>query len=400
MSKFSFMVYLNAYGDIHPSNNAAQNNFKWNRDLTGLLVSNPTSQTATLAPGETRSFFSGIRTLAQDGTTQYSISLVPLSSNTYQLSAVAGTLPNFRTPRSLSTNATTAITVSLNGPVATFSGPAIGLTNAFFTGTIGGLSTSVTITANNAGTAGNSIVIIPDGTSSVSTLITNWNTTNPLQAVTLTSGDGTQIPTGGSFTFSGGTNTTALNTGGVAVGDYVFVGNVFNLLNQGPWQIISVGTNSVSVDNPGGVNEGPLSLGSGYATQFQVYSAAGVQINDTLVISGGFSPVTQGSYKVTAVLANSLQFYTPELLPQESNIQTTAISLYSEAKSFVYIEADSATNVIINGSAAGTINPFIMSGLLGATTRPGVYMLSSTVYSLSLQNNGVNPSSVFFAAVE
>lgn len=400
MSKFSALFYLNAYNDTQASNAPDMSNFKWTRNLNGLIVSNPVSQQAVLAPGENKALFSGTRTLAQDTTTQYSIALAPGSSSAYQLSAVAGTLPNFRTPRALSTDATTQVNISLNGPQATINAPSITALAASFTGTIGGMATSVTITAVTPGLAGN--VLLPiDGVSSVSTLIANWNTANPSNMLGLTSGDGTQIPTGGSFILTGGLNgATAMNTSSVQVGDYILIGSNFNVLNQGIWQIISVSANSVAISNLGGVNEGPIVLGSGFASQIQIFSAAGVQAGDTLVISGGFSPITQGAYIVTQVTANTLQFIPTIVLPQQSNVQTEAISIYSSAKSLIYLEADQNTSVIVNGNAAGNILPFVIPAVIGSTTQPGVFMLKSTVYSLSVQNNSVSPANIFYASVE
>lgn len=64
---------------------------------------------------------------------------------------------------------------------------------ASYTGTPMNCSTQITITANNTGRAGN-ITIPVDGTSTVSQLIAAWNSANPSNHVTLTSGDGSQIP--------------------------------------------------------------------------------------------------------------------------------------------------------------------------------------------------------------
>lgn len=320
MSKLSLSVYLNAYSDGQPSNSPGMNNFKWNRDINSMLVENPINQANTIAPGETRALFNGTRTLAQDGTTQYSISLKPLTTNTYVLANVAGTAPNFRVPRVTGADNTTQVTVVVNGPIVTFSS------------------------------------------------------------------------TGG----------TAFNLSSTVVGDQVAIGSNFNVLNQGIFTIIAKTTTSFTVEILTGTNEGPITLSA--ASQIQICSAAGVQVGDMLVISGGFSPATQGSYEVAAVYANSLEFIATGLLPIESNIQTQAIALYSDAKTLVYIESDSAVHVILNGVDIGQIEPFtINSGLIpsvGQKVIPGIFMLKSTIYSLSVLNSGLNPANVYFAAVE
>ena len=73
---------------------------------------------------------------------------------------------------------------------------------ASFTGSQGG--TSVTVTANNTGYAGN-VQITVDGTETLSAAINAWNTANPSNTVSLTSGDGTQVFTA-PITLSGGTS--------------------------------------------------------------------------------------------------------------------------------------------------------------------------------------------------
>jgi hypothetical protein len=321
MSKFSLSVYLNAYSDPTSSNNPGMNNFKWNRDLNSIIVNNPINQAAAIAPGETRSLFSGVRVLAQDGTTQYSISLKPLSTNTYVLANVSGTAPNFRTPRVTGADATTQVTTQTNGPIVT-------------------------------------------------------------------------------FTSTGG---TLFSLAGVSVGDFVSIGNLFNILNQGTFQIIAKTAASFTIENPVAVNEGPITLGAGFASQIAIFSAAGVQINDTLVISSGFSQATWGSYEITAVYAESLEFSSTAALPQETGILSQP-AIYSNAKSLVYLESDSALNVIVNGVTVASLEPFIIPNAsqpsFPPTIVPGPFLLKATVYSLSVQNSGINPANVFFAAVE
>lgn len=314
MSKLNFLVYLNTSSDPSSSNNPSLNNFKWTREITGIPASNPISQALPLAPGESKTLFSGTRTLSGDGSTVYSIAPKPLSSNTYIFSATSGTLPNFRTPRSTGADATTAVTVTLNGPLVTFTS-----------------------------TAG-----------------------------------------------------TPFNLAAVQVGDFARIGNLFNQLNQGEYQILAKTSTSFTVENFTAVAEGPIVLGAGFAAQVQIYSAAGVQAGDTLVISGGFSLVTQGSYKITAVAANYLEFYFTDILPAESGIMTTAIAVYSAAKSLVYIECDQKATITINGSQTMNMEPLVVNDFV----QPGVFMVHSTIYSLSIQNNSLETANAFLATVE
>ena len=314
MPKLNFLVFLNSYSDHHSSNDPDLNNFKWNREIDGLCVTNPLSQAFSLAPGETKTLFNGSRTLTQDGTTQYSTTQVLGSTNTYQLNWVGGTAPTFRAARVTGADTTTQVTVTQNGPVLTFAS-------------------------------------------------------------------------------TGGTSFSLLS-GGVVVGDQVLIGNNFNTLNQGTFTLIAVTATSFSIVNETGVPEGPITLSA--VSQVDIFSAAGVQVGDTLLISGGFSPVTQGSYRVTAVTDSYLQFYSTAILPLEGPITTQAIAVYSAAKSLVYLEADQNCSVTLNGSNVAQVSPFIINNY----TKPGMFMNSSTIYSMSVTNNSVNPATLYLASAE
>lgn len=398
MPNLNFLVFLNTYTDSNPSNNPSLNNFKWDREVKGLPVANPHSSAFSLAPGESRTLFNGSRTLLQDGTTQYSLSLVPFSTQTYQLSAVAGTNPDFRTPRADGADATTQVTATQNGPLMTFSAPSASAIAAFFTGQVAGMTTNVTITAVTPGAAGNSILLTGDGTSTITQLISAWNIANPSNQATLSSGDGTQIPNAAAaIQLAGGVNAiTGFNLSAVQVGDYVRLGNLFSPLNQGEQKIISKTANSFTVINETGAPEGPITLGSGFASQVQIYSALGVQPGDMLVISGGFSPVTQGSYVITAVAAEYIQFYSTDVLPIEGPIQTQAIAAYSAAKRLIYLESDQKCTVTMNGSNNCQVSPIVINN----SAQPGVFMNTSTIYSLSIVNNSTDTANLFMASAE
>jgi hypothetical protein len=84
---------------------------------------------------------------------------------------------------------------------------------ASFTGIISGTSTSVTLTANYAGIIGNSIALSFSG-STIFAAVAAWNASNPTNEVTLTSGNGAQIPSTQTVTLSGG-----INAGSASIGD-------------------------------------------------------------------------------------------------------------------------------------------------------------------------------------
>ena len=79
-------------------------------------------------------------------------------------------------------------------------------TYAIFSGLVTGLTTPVVITANNTGVAGN-VTLTADSSHNINYLISTWNTANPTNQVTLTSGDEEQIPTA-NIVLAGGTTYT------------------------------------------------------------------------------------------------------------------------------------------------------------------------------------------------
>lgn len=206
------------------------------------------------------------------------------------------------------------------------------------------------------------------------------------------------------FTSTGGT-LFSLIAGGVIVGDFVRIGTLFNALNQGERQIIARTATSFSVANADGAAEGPITLGAGFAAQIDIYSAIGVQAGDILQISGGFSLVTQGSYVITSVSDIFVQFSSTATLPTET-VTTQAISIYSNAKTFIYLESDNTCSLIVNGNAIGNIQPFPVNACCSANSgssnfsTPGIFMLSSVVYSLTITNNGTSSANLFLAAAE
>lgn len=99
--------------------------------------------------------------------------------------------------------------------------------------------TSVTVTAAESGTIGNSIVITFSGSETIQEAIDAWNSANPTNEAVATSGNFSQVPTGGSITLSGGSNTpavtknsyrTALSTGLYFAGGGVLYPNPRSIL--------------------------------------------------------------------------------------------------------------------------------------------------------------------------
>lgn len=313
MAKLNMNMYLNCYEDPSSSNNPSLNNFKWFRELSGLAADRPVSLSFTLAPGESKTLFDGTRTLLQDGTTQYQLLLK--TGNTYVLKHVGGTAPQFRTLRTVGSDATTQVAVTSNNGVLTF------------------------------------------------------------------------VSTGGTL--------FDLVTGGVIVGDEVLVGSQFAAGNRGRFRVIAVSATSFTVENSSGVAEGSVTLGLDFDNQIRIYSSSGVQVGDTVRVSGGFSLASQAAYEVTAVQDNLIEFFSSKALPLET-VVTDQVAVYSAAKVLVYLETNKPLDVQANGSSAGKISPIIRESV----SAPGQMLRSDIIWSMSVQNNGIETANVFFAAIE
>lgn len=94
----------------------------------------------------------------------------------------------------------------INGMVDVLKAKADGLevaaTFAQFSGQVAGMTTDVTIDADVAGVGGN-ITLVADSIKDIDTLISDWNTANPANTVTLSAGNGAQVPTA-NIVLSGG----------------------------------------------------------------------------------------------------------------------------------------------------------------------------------------------------
>lgn len=83
-----------------------------------------------------------------------------------------------------------------------------GATYAKYNAIVPGTSTIVTVTASDQGSVGNGISLTFSGSNSISSAITTWNTANPSNTCSLTAGDGTQIPSSGVISLTGGYDDT------------------------------------------------------------------------------------------------------------------------------------------------------------------------------------------------
>jgi hypothetical protein len=123
---------------------------------------------------------------------------------------------------------------------------AAGVKASFF-GTVNGMTGTVWIVADNAGTAGNSITLSFNGSQTIANRLSAWNSANPSNTAALGTygGNGSQIPNNGQqIVLSGGTNAgsdalpydstprfDSLVVGGNSIGSWIQSGEMLSQLN-------------------------------------------------------------------------------------------------------------------------------------------------------------------------
>jgi len=182
---------------------------------------------------------------------------------------------------------------------------------------------------------------------------------------------------------------------GVVAGDIVFVPNTntgdavspFSISNSGYWAVMAVlSPQSLSLARlPSASFEGVsevVTLTSN--AQLRAYSAAGMQVGDSVAISAGFSTATQKTYDVVAVTDTFFEVRSSLPLPLESSVIPTAVGMvfYSSAKNFLYVEGDQEFVIRLNGSTDSTqrVSP------VSAGEIPGAYFKNGPTWSLAVVN--------------
>jgi len=107
-----------AFGDSAVSSNPRFKFFDWYRDQSGTPVSDPQSESHSIAPGASKTIFDGTFASTIDGTSTFSLTLSTLDPSRYRISWTNGTAPGWRTARNLTlTGVTVTFTVNSNGTV-------------------------------------------------------------------------------------------------------------------------------------------------------------------------------------------------------------------------------------------------------------------------------------------
>ena len=169
-------------------------------------------------------------------------------------------------------------------------------------------------------------------------------------------------------------------------------GNLFNPINSGYWVILNASSTTITARRMAGqpfsgVSETVL-LSSNPQTHLDVYSAQGVQLGDTLNISGStLVSSSAGQYTVTQVSPTSIDFVSANPLANQSGVSVASASdilFYSNAKKLVYIESDQpiAIKYNLDTSENNRVDPIEV----GSDYLPGYSHKWGRTWSCSVKN--------------
>lgn len=204
------------------------------------------------------------------------------------------------------------------------------------------------------------------------------------------------------YTFSAG---TLPDLSSVVVGDIlrISVGSGFNAANQGSFKVLAKTATTLQVQNPSGTAESITILDF---TKVLVYSNGGssnqAQIGDKVIISAGFSIASQGTYVISDVapLFIEVAISIPGGIPLETGIIPGAAGFVIYSLAKKFILVGAQDRCSVQVNADASDNNLIEPVQTGNPEQPGLYLKMGTVYSLSVHNLSLNPLTILVASAE
>jgi hypothetical protein len=207
------------------------------------------------------------------------------------------------------------------------------------------------------------------------------------------------------FTFTGTGTAPSFVSNSVAVGDYLNVesGGPFNVSNEGYFQVVTVTATYIEVINSGGAAEANIALGANInsVSPFTIFSAAGVQIGDSVKItSTNFNIENRGVFSVSAVTADYFELDNGNPgIPETTTIGSSGdIVFYRDIYSWLYLESDQRVSVRLNGDSTNNVEVVPLAA--GDSDQPGILLIKSEIYTLTIANLNDVPVTVKVALTE
>lgn len=286
---------LVVYSDTDSGSNPKLKDLDYDRIMESVPTDGLFSKRfSNVGPGTTVSVVATTRTLSQDGTTQWTVTLV--DGATFRFRWTAGTNPVLRTARAIAVDGTTAWTLTKNGPIVRYTASA---------GTLPNLASVVV----------GDTLLIEDGTP--------FNTAN-VGIFTVLGKGATYVevsneagvaegPIVQSTLASGLPPVSIFSNGPVLVGDEVRVkSTAFNIQNRGTYRVIRITSNYFDLENADGFPEASIVVGAADGIVFypSVYrwlyaetdQRVSVRINGDATDNLELEPVVEGNAEKPGVM--------------------------------------------------------------------------------------------------
>lgn len=182
---------------------------------------------------------------------------------------------------------------------------------------------------------------------------------------------------------------------GIVAGDEIFLGpgSGLNALNQGIFTVVAAAGNTVDILSEDMVNEAGIVIDD--VDDVYAYSSGPVRVGDFLrVTPTAFNFGNRGEYQITKVTSRFVEVQNANVVPEGP--VTADVVVYDQLYKLTYIEVDQKVNVYVNGSATPSQVEPIQDG---EPALIGVYLVRGPVFSVRIENVGVNAANVttFFA---
>ena len=199
---------------------------------------------------------------------------------------------------------------------------------------------------------------------------------------------------------------------GVVAGDCVYiphtslgypVSSPFNALNAGFWVVYGVDPNGImTLRRPTGVDFS--GVGEVIPTigldKVKIFGTAGVQVGDSLDVTGGFAVSTRKTYEIVGVGSDWVEVTSaqPLLLENSVRVGTGSLSFYTSAKRFLRIETDQECLLRLNGDSGSSVRLSPVEA--GNAELPGWFEKFGPTFSLTIVNQSVSVANVLVLSAE
>lgn len=181
----------------------------------------------------------------------------------------------------------------------------------------------------------------------------------------------------------------------------------FDPINSGLWKVIGTSGNKIQAVRPtgesfSGIAESVTSIPAG---QISVYSATGVQPEDKMEISGGFSSASFRTFTIKDVTNDTIYFISTSPIPEESavsypnpSLNGESIFIYNNSKVVFFLESDQEISVKFNDDSGDKVKVCPIEA--GNPDLVGYLHKYGPTYKAVVKNRSVNTATVLYFVAE